>query len=441
MKYIESNTIELKEKISNSLCKEIVSFLNADGGYIYIGVKDDGKVIGVENIDESCRFIGDIITTQIEPNPQKLIKNELIFENDKTIIVIKINKGTDSLYCQKKYGYSSSGCTIRVGTTCREMTQNQIKNRYEKKFFNSDLLITSPSIFPNISFKTLKIYYSEKGFHLDENNFEANLFLKNKDGEYNKMAELLSDKNDIPLIFVKFNGNDKTSISQRSDYGNQCILFAYEQLKNRIVSENICLTDTTTRPRKDVYLFDFNCVNEALVNAIVHNDWSITEPLISFYNNRIEILSHGGLPHNQTIEKFLEGISIPRNEKLMRIFLNMGIVEHTDHGIPTILKKYGRNAFEINDNYVKVIIPFNNQVLKKQSIGLNVGLNVGLNMTHSEEEVIKILSENPNSTAETISSELSLSKRTIERIFSTLQEKGILKRIGSRKTGEWRILK
>lgn len=178
MKYIESNTIELKEKISNSLCKEIVSFLNADGGYIYIGIKDDGKVIGVENIDESCRFIGDIITTQIEPNPQELIKNELIFENEKTIIVIKINKGTDSLYCQKKYGYSSSGCTIRVGTTCREMTQNQIKNRYEKKFFNSDLLITSPSIFPNISFKTLKIYYSEKGFHLDENNFEANLFLK-----------------------------------------------------------------------------------------------------------------------------------------------------------------------------------------------------------------------------------------------------------------------
>lgn len=62
----------------------------------------------------------------------------------------------------------------------------------------------------------------------------------------------------------------------------------------------------------------------------------------------------------------------------------------------------------------------------------NVGLNVGLNMTHSEEEVIKILSENPNSTAESISNELSFSKRTIERIFSTLQEKGILKRIGSR---------
>ena len=136
MQYQESYVIELKEKFSNSICKEIVSFLNSDGGTIYIGVKDDGTVIGTTNIDETCRFIADIITQQIEPNPQELIRNELIFEGNKTIIAIYIKKGTDSLYCQKKYGYSSTGCTIRVGTSCREMTQEQIKNRYEKKFFN-----------------------------------------------------------------------------------------------------------------------------------------------------------------------------------------------------------------------------------------------------------------------------------------------------------------
>jgi len=222
-------------------------------------------------------------------------------------------------------------------------------------------------------------------------------------------------------------------ISQRSDYGNQCLLFAYEQLKNRLVSENICITDTTVRPRKDTYLFDFDCVNEAIVNAIVHNDWSITEPLVSFFNNRIEILSHGGLPHNQTIENFLEGISVPRNEKLMRIFLNMGIVEHTGHGIPTILKRYGRQAFEIKENYIKVIIPFDENVLKQQ--------NVGLNLTHSEDEVIKVLLENLNSTAESISKELSLSKRTIERILSSLQVKGVIERIGSKKMGRWKVIK
>ena len=441
MHYQESNVIELKEKFSNSICKEIVSFLNSDGGTIYIGVRDDGTIIGNTNIDETCRSIADIITQQIEPNPQELIRNELIFEGDKTIIAIYIKKGTDSLYCQKKYGYSSTGCTIRVGTSCREMTQEQIKSRYEKKFFNSDLLISSKSNYPKLSFKTLKVYYSERGFHLDDSNFETNLSLKNEKGEYNKMAELFSDKNESSLIFVKFKGEDKASISQRSDYGNQCILFAYEQLKNRLVSENICVTDTTVRPRKDTYLFDFDCVNEAIVNAIVHNDWSITEPLVSFFSNRIEILSHGGLPHNQTIENFLEGISIPRNEKLMRIFLNMGIVEHTGHGIPTILKRYGRETFEIKDNYIKVIIPFDERVLEQQNVGLNVGLNVGSNLTHSEDEVIKILLENPNFTAETIANELSLSKRTIERILSSLQVKGVIERIGSKKMGRWKVIK
>ena len=222
---------------------------------------------------------------------------------------------------------------------------------------------------------------------------------------------------------------DKTSISQRSDYGNQCLLFAYEQLKNRVYSENICITNTTVRPREDVYLFNFDACNEALVNALVHNDWSITEPLVSIYSDRIEILSHGGLPHNQTKEQFYQGISKPRNEKLMRIFLNMGIVEHTGHGIPTIISEYGKEAFEITDSYIKVIIPFNKTVLEKQ----NVGLNVGLNLTDTENEVISLLLLNSNHTALSISKEINLSKRTIERVLASLQKKVQLKELVRKK--------
>lgn len=103
---------------------------------------------------------------------------------------------------------------------------------------------------------------------------EANLGLKTPQGKYNLLAELMSDKNTIPLIVVKFNGRDKTSVSERSDYGFQCLLFAFEQVRNRLAAENIRVTDTTTRPRKDKSLFDFNCVNEAVINALVHNDWA-----------------------------------------------------------------------------------------------------------------------------------------------------------------------
>ena len=91
-KYYESEILELKEKYTDVICREIVSFLNADGGTLIIGVKDDGSVVGVTNIDETMRKISDVITTQIEPNPQDEIRSELKFENEKTLIFVNISK-------------------------------------------------------------------------------------------------------------------------------------------------------------------------------------------------------------------------------------------------------------------------------------------------------------------------------------------------------------
>ena len=145
-------------------------------------------------------------------------------------------------------------------------------------------------------------------------------------------------------------------------------------------AENICISDTTVRPRKDTYLFDFDCVNEAILNALVHNDWTITEPQISIFNDRLDILSHGGLPNGMTKEQFFDGISKPRNATLMRIFLNMGLTEHTGHGIPTIVEKYGKDVFDIESNYIRCTIPFEQEVID-QIDNKNVGLNVGLNKT------------------------------------------------------------
>ena len=75
-RYIESETLELKEKYTDNIVKEIVSFLNGNGGTILIGIKDNGIVIGVDKIDETLRKISDIITGQIEPNPQDEISSE-----------------------------------------------------------------------------------------------------------------------------------------------------------------------------------------------------------------------------------------------------------------------------------------------------------------------------------------------------------------------------
>ena len=386
--------------------------------------------------------ISDIITTQIEPNPQDEVSSEIRFENGKSLIVVKVAKGIKHIYCQKKYGFSSADCSIRIGTICREMTSEQIRIRYESKFIDSEYMLKKRASQQSLSFKELKIYYSEKDYHLDDNNFKANLNLKNQSGEYNLLAELLADRNNIPLIFVKFKGKNKASISERSDYGYRCIITSYEKIKNRLQAENICISDTTIRPRKDVYLFDFDSVNEAILKALVHNDWTITEPQISMYDNRLEILSHGGLPNGMTKKQFFEGISKPRNATLMRVFLSMRLTEHTGHGIPTIVTKYGEEVFEIEDNYIRCTIPFDADVLdkmKNENVGNNVGNNISLNKT--EKKVVALLIENAEYTADELTLKIGVTKRTIERTFISLQNKKVIERIGSNRKGSWIVIK
>ena len=237
---------------------------------------------------------------------------------------------------------------------------------------------------------------------------------------------------------MKFQGQNKSSISERSDYDYGCILTTYGKIKNRLQAENICISDTTVRPRKDTYLYDFDCVNEAILNALVHNDWTITEPQISMFHDRLDILSHGGLPGGMTKEQFFDGISRPRNATLMRIFLNMGLTEHTGHGIPTIVEKYGKDVFEIESNYIRCTIPFEQEVID-QIDNKNVGLNVGLNKT--EKKVIELLTENPNLTSIELSKKIGVTKRTIERAFKSLQEKNVIERIGSKRDGNWIVVR
>ena len=134
-----------------------------------------------------------------------------------------------------------------------------------------------------------------------------------------------------------------------------------------------------------------------------------------------------------TIDDFYEGISHPRNSALMRVFLNMGLTEHTGHGVPTIIKKYGKEAFEVTDNYIKCKIPFDKKVLELSS------KNVGLNKT--EKTVLELLIEDSDRTAEMIAAEIGVTKRTIERTFASLQKKGKIERIGSKRDGMWIVVK
>lgn len=438
---IESNKIELKSRYTDQIVKEIVAFINADGGKIYIGVNDDGTVCGASKIDDALKGIADIITSKIEPNAIDVVKAEIEVLDGLPVIVVNVKKGISPLYCIKKYGFSSSGCVIRIGSSCREMSESQINERYKMRFFDDDILVSSPTNLKTLSFFTLKNSYLEEGLKLNDDTFESNLKLVNKQGEYNVLAELVSDNNRFSLIFVKFSGLNKASISQRSDYGNKSIIFGYEQLMNRIEAENICISDTTVRPRIDTYLFDYDSVDEAIVNAIAHNDWSIAEPQVSFFKDRIEILSHGGLPQSLTLEEFYRGISKPRNAALMKILSDLNIVDHTGHGIPIIVDRYGKEVFDIEDNYIIVTIPFNTEVTKAINVGTKPQIDVNENLNDVEKKVLELILNDPMLTAEKLSIQIGKTRRTAERYLKTLQKEGYIERGGSSKKRRWVVIK
>ena len=469
--YIESETVELKSKYAaDSFVREVVSFLNAEGGVIYIGVQDDGTVIGVENVDDVLRNISDCITDQIEPRPSGEIANEVIYEDNLPILAVKVKKGNSPLYCIRKYGHSSKGCPIRIGTTCKEMSPEEIRSRFRSQIMNEDYMLLASARYAPLSFNMMKVWLTGRGFHINEKTFEKSFELKRDDGAYNLLAELLADQNMVPVIFVKFAGLNKASISHRSDYGGQSLAFGYQRMKERLIAENICKTDTSVRPRIDEYLYDMDCVNEALVNMLVHNDWTITEPLVAFYTNRVVFTSHGGLPQGITEEEFFNGVSRPRNSALMRFFLSLGIVEHTGHGIPMIVEKYGREAFDIHASYIDVTIPFNQDVLTSTPKGaaavdsvnpidsadpidpidpidsidsidsidlINPKSSVHLN--DDEKKIIRKLLKNPKITYEQLAQELGVSRKTVSRKLASLVEKKQIERVGNNRTGFWKI--
>lgn len=130
------------------------------------------------------------------------------------------------LYCQKKYGFSSNGCVIRIGTTCKEMTPEQIRIRYERNFYDEEYMLKKRASRSDLSFRELKIYYAEKGFHVDDASFEANFNLRNKDGDYNLLEVVIYYHNkkaytDMLKNLVKVIGQDE--LIQRT--GNKSIVF------------------------------------------------------------------------------------------------------------------------------------------------------------------------------------------------------------------------
>ncbi len=133
---------------------------------------------------------------------------------------------------------------------------------------------------------------------------------------------------------------------------------------------------------------------------------------------------------NITKEKFLKGISSPINPELAKICMRLEYVEESGKGINTIVGKYGEEVFEFEDTYLQVNIPYNRKVLPDESGTVN----------KTEKSVLELLSANTNITVAELMQKTGKAERTVKRALASLKEKGLIERVGSDKTGYWKVL-
>lgn len=238
------------------------------------------------------------------------------------------------------------------------MTVVMIDQLYAGRVRNSLRNIPAPAN-PKPTFQQLKIYYQEKGFEINPA-FLNNLDLYTPDQHLNYAAYLLADANSVSIKVAKYAGTDKCDLIETEEYGFCSLIKATHRVLDKLNIENRTRTRITGAAEREQHrLVNERALREALVNAIVHNDYtSEVPPVVEIYADRISITSYGGLVSGLSREEFLAGRSMPRNRELMRVFRDLELVEQLGSGVHRILSVYDSSIFHISDNFFETRFPF-----------------------------------------------------------------------------------
>ena len=450
----ENSRTEFKERLTEELEREVVAFLNSrEGGYIYLGITADGQAKGIENSDQVQLKIKDRLKNNIQPSCLGLFDIVLEEIDGKEVIKIIIAAGLEKPYFLRKYGMSPKGSFMRVGSATEPMNQRQIEDFFSKRIRNSISKIKSNN--QNLTFEQLKIYYEEKGLKLNKN-FAQNLELLTEDGHYNYVAYLLSDVNGNSIKLAIYNGLDRIDLIENNEYGYCSLIKATKQVLDKLAIENKISTKITSKERENRPIWDSIAIREAVINAIIHNDYTNeVPPKFEIFDDRIEITSAGGLPVGINKTEFFEGISIPRNKELMRIFKDLDMVEQLGSGIPRILQVYPKDCFKISENFIRMSFPKsiddNKQLrLDGSPIGSPIGGPIGgpiddvigsvINeLTDRQIEVLKLIREDNKLSKRGLADKLAINVSAAQSHIDNLKEVGVLKREGGTR-GYWKIV-
>lgn len=414
----ETRILEFKETITNTFLKTVSAFSNYDGGEILFGVDDDGNIKGFSDVKQACLDIENKINDSISPQPNYTLE----IQNNEQTIKLSVKSGLQKPYLYKSKAYKRNDtATIEVDTLefsrlvlegknirfeelpCKdqelsfEILQSNLKEKIQIETFNKDTL------------KTLNLYDDVNGF--------------------NNAAGLLADKNHFPGIdIVKF-GENISIIQKRITFENTSVLGIYEKALS-VFRDYYQYEVIQGADRKMVETIPEAAFREAIANALIHRVWDVDLQIrVSMFDDRIEVVSPGGLPSGITEDEYLSGkLSVLRNRNLANVFYRLGFVEIFGTGITRIKQIYSealtKPGFEVSENAIKIILPIYEE---------------STNLTEDEKVVYKLLSKNMLKSMSEIAPYISFGKSKTTKLLKDMEQKGVITIDGKGKGTKYRI--
>lgn len=419
MSLYESETVELKEIYTADLKKEVIAFANTNGGVIYIGIKDNGEIIGVDNPDFIMQQISNALRDSIRPDVSMFTNITLLKDEDKFYIRLEVGQGTKKPYYLSDKGLKPTGVYVRSGTTSAPASEDAI--RMMIKMTDGDSFETNRSLLQELRFSSLEKEMERRNLEFTEVQMK-NLGILTSDDLYTNMGLLVSDECKHSIKFAVFQGTDKLVFKDRKEFTGSLfnqLIDAYKTIDfyngTRATFQDLLRIDERDYPE--------DAIREALLNAIVHRDYTFSgSTFINLYSDRLEIISLGGLVSGLSLEAAMLGASQPRNEKLASLFYRMKLIEAYGTGISKIMSCYKglqvQPKFENVEGAFRVTLPN----IHAQEMGIvNEKYLPILELFENEKEI----------TRSDIEESLGIGTTHAINILKEMLEQGLITKVGS----------
>lgn len=449
MLFRESETVELKEIVVDEIKKEIIAFANSNGGRLYIGVRDDGEVVGIDDPDKVSLQISNMVRDAIKPDVTMFLHYETIEEAGKKIVVVDIQRGTDRPYYLAKKGMRPEGVYVRQGYSSVPATDTAIRRMIKET--DGDRFEVMRSLNQELTFEAVKKEFELRKVEFGPQQMRT-LKLIDQDNLYSNLALLLSDQCVHTIKVAVFQGKDQMIFKDRREFSGS-LMKQMNEVYDFIDFRNQTRATIEKLQRIDVRDYPEIAVRESLLNLLVHRDYSFSaSAFIRIYEDRIEFVSVGGLMPGIELEDIMEGISVCRNQDLANVFYRLHLIEAYGTGMEKIMKAYEgmkeKPEIQTTKNAFKIILPNINAkyTLENSSVwttktDTNSIMETEASLSEAEEKILEYVREHGVITKNDVISLLEVSASTASRTLRKMVKNSLLKQNGKARSTNYTIVK